>query len=366
MKHICIILGTRPEIIKLSSLIRLCSKDKDIKLSLVHTNQHYSRELDEIFFKDLNLPTPNYNLNIGSGSRGWQVGKIIIELEKVLEKLKPDLVLVQGDTNTVLGGAICSAKLNLPLGHIEAGLRSYDRSMPEEINRVLTDHCSEILFAPTIDSKKILIKENIPEEKIFVTGNTIVDAVMQNSKLVKDKTQVLLHNNLKKDNYFLLTLHRAENVDDKKRFQALVETLASVYKRYNFPIIFPLHPRTRKMIQKFELELPAGIKLIKPQSYLNFLKLQKNARLILTDSGGVQEEACILGKPCVTLRDNTERPETVAVGSNLVSGIEARSVLTAIDQMMKSKKNWENPFGDGKSAKKIMKISLNYLDSKEG
>jgi len=354
---ICIILGTRPEIIKMSPIIRECERQK-LDYFIIHTNQHYSEKLDRIFFEELELPKPKYNLDIGSGTHAEQTGKALIEIEKVLIKGKPDIVLVEGDTNTVLAGALAATKLHIKVGHVEAGLRSYDREMPEEINRVLTDHCSDFLFAPTKKAKEILIKEGISKKKIFVTGNTIVDAVYQNIKLAKKKSKILKKLNLKEEKYFLLTCHRQENVDKKERLRGILDGLNLLYKKFTLSIIYPIHPRTKKRIKEFRLKIPEGTKLIEPVGYLDFLQLEANAKLVLTDSGGIQEEACILKVPCVTLRDNTERPETLEARSNILAGTNPEKILKEVETMLSKKRNWGNPFGGGGSGRKIVKIIL--------
>ena len=352
---ITIILGTRPEIIKMSPIIRECQKRK-LDYFILHTNQHYSENLDKIFFKELELPQPKYNLGVGSGTHGEETGKMLIRIEKVLQKEELNVVLVEGDTNTVLAGALAATKLHIKVGHVEAGLRSYFREMPEEINRILTDHCSDFLFAPTNKAKDILISEGILQNKIFITGNTIVDAVYQNLKIAKRKSKILAKLNLKRREYFLVTAHRPENVDKEERLKGIFEGLNLIYKKFNLPIIYPVHPRTQKMIREFRLKVPEGIKLIKPVGYLDFLQLESDAKLILTDSGGIQEEACILRIPCVTLRDNTERPETLEVGSNALAGANSQKILSTTQKMIKKNQKWGNPFGDGKAGEKIIKI----------
>jgi UDP-N-acetylglucosamine 2-epimerase (non-hydrolysing) len=227
--------------------------------------------------------------------------------------------------------------------------------MPEEINRILSDHCSDYLFAPTENSKKILLAEGISEEKIYVTGNTIVDAVLQNVKLAEKKSKLLEKLDLKKQKYFLATAHRQENVDDKNRFQNILTALQKLNQQYNLPIIYPIHPRAYKKIKEFQLTT-TGITLINPTDFLSFLQLEKNAKIVLTDSGGVQEETCILGIPCVTLRDNTERPETIKVGSNIIAGTTPDKIINCVSKMYAKSKTWNNPFGDGKTGEKIIKI----------
>lgn len=347
-----IILGTRPEIIKMSPLIRACEK-RNLDYFVLHTGQHYSYEMDKAFFDDLELPKPAYNLDVGSGSHAEQTGKIMEGIEKVLIEEKPDVVLVQGDTNTVLAGALAASKLHIKVGHVEAGLRSYDRSMPEEINRVVADHVSDYLFAPTELSKQNLLKEGIEESKIFVTGNTIVDAVLQNLEISNQKVDVLNDLGLKSKEYFLLTSHRAENVDNREQLSKLLKGISTIQKEYLLPVVFPVHPRTEKRIKDFGLSLE-GIMPIKPAGFLEFLQLEANARLVFTDSGGVQEETCILKTPCVTLRDNTERPETLEVGSNILAGVEPERIIQSARKMMSGKSSWTNPFGDGRAAEKII------------
>jgi UDP-N-acetylglucosamine 2-epimerase (non-hydrolysing) len=351
---IVIILGTRPEIIKMSPLIRILERNSADYFTL-HTGQHYSYHLDKGFFEQLELPRPKYNLDVGSGSHAEETGKILISMEKVLIKENPDVILVEGDTNSVLAGALAAAKIGIKVGHVEAGLRSYDRSMPEELNRILADHLSDYLFAPTPKARDILLGEGIPEEKIFITGNTIVDAVYQNLALSQEKKDTLSALNLKSKSYFLVTLHRQENVDNQARFSSILEGLDRATVEFKTPVIYPVHPRSRKMMAEFKLE-PRHLRLVEPVDFLTFLQLESNAKLILTDSGGVQEEACILGVPCVTLRDNTERPETIDVGANILAGASSDGITQSIEVMLTRETKWENPFGDGRTAERITKI----------
>jgi len=355
---IAIILGTRPEIIKMSPIIRLCQKRK-FNFFILHTNQHYSRGLDEVFFKELCLPKPKYSLGIGSKTQAEQTGKMMVKIEKILIKEKPDMVLAEGDTNTVLAGALAASKLHIRVAHVEAGLRSYFNEMPEELNRIIADHCSNLLFAPTVNAQKNLLKEGFSKNKIFIVGNTVVEAIYDNFKLAEFKSKILSKLNLKSGEYCLLTIHRQENVDKKERLKKIFQGLDLVYRKHGLPIIFPVHPRTEKMMKNFNLEVPKGIKAIKPVGYLDFLKLESGARVILTDSGGIQEEACILKVPCVTIRDNTERPETLQIGSNILSGVEPETILRSFSKMIMRKRNWKNPFGSGNTAERIIKIILN-------
>ena len=349
-----IIVGTRPEIIKMSPVIHECDR-LNLDYVLVHTGQHYSYAMDRVFFEQLDLPQPGYNLNVGSGSHGTQTGRILERVEQVLQKESPEVVLVEGDTNTVLAGALAAAKLGIPVGHVEAGLRSYDRRMPEEVNRVLTDHCADYLFAPTMQAARILQGEGISKDQIFVTGNTIVDAVMRSVDRAEQHNHVFEKYGLKPRGYFLATLHRQENVDDPTRFQGILAGLDALKTTFDLPVIYPMHPRSGKNLKAFGLDA-LGVTLVEPLDYLEFLQLEQHARVVLTDSGGVQEETCILGTPCVTLRENTERPETVSVGANVVAGTSPEEIVACATVMFSKKNGWENPFGDGTAAKQIMRI----------
>ncbi|MGB9940827.1 non-hydrolyzing UDP-N-acetylglucosamine 2-epimerase [Methanosarcina sp.] len=351
---IAIILGTRPEIIKMSTIIRECEK-QIIDYYIIHTGQHYSYEMDRIFFEQLKLPQVKYNIEAGSGKHGEQTGKMLSKIEEILLKDIPEVVLVQGDTNTVLAGALAASKLHIKVGHVESGLRSFDRNMPEEINRIIADHISDYLFAPTEISKQYLLNEGVPEEKIFVTGNTIVDAAYQNLEIANKSANILKELGLSQKKYFVATAHRAENVDDRIRLGGILTGLRQIYKEFDFPIIFSAHPRTVKMIKEFGFEVPEGTVLIEPLGYLEFLQLESKARLILTDSGGVQEESCILKVPCVTLRENTERPETVEVNANLIAGT-GEKIIHCVRKMMNSKIEWINPYGNGNASKLILEM----------
>ena len=355
---VSIVLGTRPEIIKMSPVIRECERH-GLDYFILHTGQHYSYNMDRVFFEQLGLPEAKYNLDVGSGSHSEQTGQMLMGIEKVLIDERTDIVLVEGDTNTVLAGALSACKVGVKVGHVEAGLRSYDRRMPEEINRVLTDHCSDYLFAPTENSRKILLGEGLPEERIFVTGNTIVDAVYQNLEIAKHKSNALEEFGLNRGGYFLVTVHRQENVDDYNRFSSILKGLKLVGEYFNVPIIYPIHPRAKKMMKKFRFN-PSMIKLIDAVDFLTFLQLEKDAGLILTDSGGVQEEACILDVPCVTLRDNTERPETIELGANIIAGTDSDDILHKAKIMLDRPRGWVNPFGDGSSAFKIVDVLTRF------
>jgi UDP-N-acetylglucosamine 2-epimerase (non-hydrolysing) len=351
---ISIVLGTRPEIIKFSPIIREC-KRLNLEYFVLHTGQHYSYNMDRVFFEQLKLPRAKYNLDVGSGSHGKQTGKILQGVEKVLQRELPDVVLVEGDTNTALAGALAAVKLGVKVGHVEAGLRSYDRSMPEEVNRVLADHCSDLLFAPTEKSAGILLHEGILESNIFVVGNTIVDAVNQNLELAKSQSKILADLGFEKKRFIIATAHRQENVDDKSRFSGIVEGLRRVQRTFGLPLVYPVHPRARKQMMRFGLS-SERLSLVEPLDYLAFLRLESCADLVLTDSGGVQEETCILKVPCVTLRDNTERPETLDVGSNFLAGTNPERIVEGARLMCGKSRDWVNPFGDGTSAERIIDV----------
>ncbi len=341
----------------MAPVIRECQR-RGLNFCIIHTGQHYSYQMDRIFFEQLELPQPDHNLDVGSGNHGEQTGRILADLEAVLMEERPDVVLVQGDTNTVMAGALAASKLHIKVGHVEAGLRSYDRSMPEEINRVVADHISDYCFAPTEISKANLLKEGIAEEKIHVTGNTIVDSVYQNLEIAMRKVNILGDLGLEPKGYFLVTAHRQENVDNKERLGEIIRGLEMVKSEFGLPVVFPVHPRTRKMVESFGFELD-GIRAIEPLGFLEFLQLEAGARLALTDSGGVQEEACILGVPCVTLRDNTERPETLDVGANVLAGAKSQRIMDCARKMIVTRECWKNPFGEGNTGQRITNILEN-------
>ena len=370
--RIAVALGTRPEIIKCSPLIReLEARRADY--FIVHSNQHYSHEMDKVFFDELALPKPKHALGVKSASQAKQTARILEGMEEVFQEEKPDVVFVQGDTNTVLGTALAAYKLGVFIGHVEAGLRSFDRRMPEEANRVMTDHISDYLFAPTEAAKRNLEEEGVGKHelitwrgaftpKVFVTGNTSVDAAMQNLELAEKILPNYLQSlELEPKGYLLATAHRAENVDEKNTLSAFIESFKQIAEKEGKPLLLPLHPRTRARIEEFGLPLE-GIHAIEPPGYLEFLLLEKNASAILTDSGGVQEEACTLGTPCVVLRKSSDRPESINAGAAALGGVEKECILKAFDEI-KNASNWGNPYGDGRAAKRIVdevvKWSLN-------
>lgn len=358
MKH-CFILGTRPEIIKLYSCIRFCYIN-NLDYFIIHTNQHYSPSMDSIFFEELKLPKARYNLWIYGGNHGEMTWKMMIEIEKILIKEKPDCVYVQWDTNTVLAWWLVASKLWVKLAHIEAGLRSYDMCMPEEINRICIDHISDYLFAPTERQVDILKKENIQQDKIYMIWNTVVDAIFLVKKafLLSQSKYILNKYQLNANDYILLTTHRPSNVDDKKNLQNILISMIEIQKISNKKIIFPIHPRTKNNIIKFWLEKLLGtFVIVEPVWFIDNIVLQSNAYMIVTDSWWIQEEACILQKKTLILRDTTERPETVEVWGAILVWHDMKKIVKSFYELDKKNIDWYNPFWDGKSAEKILSIT---------
>ena len=347
---IAVLVGTRPEIIKMAPVIRECRKRK-LDYFIIHSKQHYSEKLDGIFFSELDLPTPKYNLNVGSGGHANQTGRILIELEPILMSEKPDVLLVQGDTNTVVAGALAAHKLHIKIGHIEAGLRSFDQTMPEESNRIIADHISDYLFAVTDLQVDNLKKEGLPESKIFMVGNTIVDALLSHRVQAETNSQILSELKLQKTGYYLLTSHRAANVDDPDALKEIIQLITRIPGK----VCWPIHYRTQKVLKENKVNLPTNLAWTEPVGYSDFLNLLSNCTAVITDSGGVQEEACILGVPCVTIRDRTERPETVDVGANVLVHRNAEAMVAALNRPITS---WTNPFGDGHTAERILNIVM--------
>lgn len=360
-----IVVGTRPGIIKFSPIIRELQKRK-INFFIVHTGQHYSYNMDKVFFQNLELPDPFYRVDITRKAKmhGAQTAEMLKGLEKVFVESKPRMVVVGGDANTNLAGALAARKLGIEVAHMEAGLRSDDWRMPEEHNRVMIDHISEILFAPTREAKKNLKKDNV-KGKIYVVGNPIVDAVYQNLTIAQKTSDILRKYALRENGYFLLTIHREENVDHPNTFASILEGISETAFRWQFPLVFPVHPRTAKRIKEYglqeKLDAIPHLYTVKPIGYLDFLMLLSNSRLVMTDSGGIQEECCILKVPCVTVRNNTERPETITVGANMLAGTSPIGIVDAIKVMLAVERNWPNPFGKGTTGKAIVKAILRAI-----
>lgn len=364
--NVTLVLGARPQIVKSAPLIHLASNDKQIRLDIIHTGQHYDYEMTKIFFEELKLPDPIVNLNVGSGTHAQQTAKVMLRLEKVLQKQKPDMVIVPGDTNSTLAGALTAVKLHIPIAHIEAGARSYDMRMPEEVNRRLTDHCSTILFTPTENCTKNLINEGIEKAKIHQAGDTMYDVLVQ--QLPKaEKNPILEQLNLEPNAYALLTTHRPENVDNPQKLENIMKAIIQLNQ---LTIVFPVHPRTQKQLRKLKLynniQGQSHIKIIKPIGYHETIKLIKNAALVLTDSGGMQKEAFWLKTPCITLRETTEWPETVELGANYLMGADTQKIVHTATKLIAKRETREkiqklpNPFGDGKASQRILETIKSY------
>lgn len=357
-----LVLGARPQIIKSAPLIREALRKSEMELQIVHTGQHYDFEMSKVFFDELDLPSPLVNLGVGSGTHAWQTGRMMIGLEKAMFKLKPDLVLVPGDTNSTLAGALAAVKLHVPVGHVEAGARSYDMRMPEEVNRRLTDHCSRLLFASTHNCVGNLRKEGLPKECVHFSGDTMYDVLLTHLPKVV-KSDVLDRFGLEDEGYGVVTLHRPENVDDTEALGNIAEALVQLK---DLVLVFPVHPRAMKMFKTAgllrRLRKARHLRLVDPVGYLDMLHLVKQAKIVFTDSGGLQKEAFWLHTPCLTFRDRTEWVETVELGANVLVGSnrdliirKAKKYLSSENLKMKLQ-GLSNPFGDGHASENIVGI----------
>ncbi len=369
---IATILGTRPEIIKMAPIIAEVN-ERGIDQIVLHTGQHYDKEMSDNFFRDLEIPTPDYNIHVGSGSHGKQTGLMMKGIEEILIEENPDIVLVQGDTNAVLAGALVCGKLHIAVGHVEAGLRSFDMTMPEEINRRAADVCSTMYFIPTEESAINLLAEGFSRKNLLITGNTVVDACFRHLEIAKkrgfeeESLKELGIDNM--DNIMTLTMHRAENVDVKER---VVNIIGALKELSDMNIIFPIHPRTKNTLENFglfdELNNLNHVHIVKPIGYLDFLLLTSKSTLILTDSGGLQEEAITLDVPALTLRYNTERPETVTAGGNILVGSNKDAIVENARKILDDgefadkMKNAVNPYGQGNAAQKTVDAIEKYYD----
>lgn len=353
------ILGTRPEIIRLSRVIPLL--DDSCEHLLVHTGQNYDRRLNQIFFEDLELRQPDYILDSKSGSFSEQIGKILSECEKVFIKEKPDRILILGDTNSALA-SIIAKRMGIPVLHMEAGNRCYDDRVPEEVNRRIVDHCSDILMPYTERSRANLLREGIPGNRVYVTGNPIKEVLDFYSEKI-EKSKSLEDLNVEAGKYFLVTLHRAENVDNSDRLAKYIESFQKLYEQYKYPVICSLHPRTKSQLEKQSKEMNSdGVRAIKPLGLFDFVKLEKNAFCALSDSGTVQEECAIFKIPNVTLRDVTERPETMEAGSNFIAGCDIETIISSVKLVTETNTDWEPPWeylADNVS-RTVVKISTSY------
>lgn len=351
MKVITVV-GARPQFIKAAAVSNVIRKyHNEI---LIHTGQHYDENMSKVFFEELNIPKPDYNLEVGSGNHGMQTGTMLINLEEIYLKEKPDMVLVYGDTNSTLAGALTASKLLIPVAHVEAGLRSFNMTMPEEQNRILTDHISNLLFTPTETAVNNLCNEGL-KDNVYNVGDVMYDAVSYFKKIAKEKSNIIEELKIKENDYILTTIHRAENTNDINRLKNMIEALNESEAR----IILPMHPRTKKYIESYELRIGENISVIDPIGYLDMINLEMHAQKIVTDSGGVQKEAFFMKKPCITMRDQTEWVETVNNGWNIIVGTNKDKIVDGIKNF-KPQKEQDNVFGDGKAAEKILEVLTQY------
>jgi UDP-N-acetylglucosamine 2-epimerase (non-hydrolysing) len=353
------IVGARPNFMKIAPVMAEMTRQGGFEQCLVHTGQHYDASLSKIFFEELGLPKPDIDLNVGSGSHAEQTGRVMIELENVLQLEAPDLVVVVGDVNSTLAATITAAKLGIQVAHVEAGLRSFDRTMPEEINRLVTDALSDFLFTTEQSGNENLLREGVPQEKIFFVGNVMIDTLLK----FRDKTMgsdILSSLHLSPTTYAVLTLHRPSNVDQPDRLQGLLRSLTRVARE--IPLVFPCHPRTWKRLQMLGLHhdaaREAGFVLLQPLGYLDFLRLISQAKCVLSDSGGIQEETTILGIPCLTLRENTERPVTLSAGTNTLVGCSEERIVSEVSNILAGRgKQGQCPeLWDGQAAVRIVEV----------
>ena len=358
------VVGARPNFMKIAPLMAAQKESGRIEPILVHTGQHYDERMSDLFFRQLGIPEPDVNLGVGSASHAVQTAEIMRAFEPVVLERKPDAVLVVGDVNSTIACGLVAVKLGVKLIHVEAGLRSFDRSMPEEINRILTDAISDLLFCTEKSGVENLRREGIPDDKIFLVGNVMIDSLMANKEKA-EKSRILDELNIKPNSYAVLTLHRPSNVDNPVVFGRILDAIEVIQS--DMPVIFPIHPRTQKNIAGSELarkiDSMRSLRLTEPLGYLDFLKLMSNARLVLTDSGGIQEETTILKVPCITLRENTERPITVEAGSNILAGTTTDRIIAAYRKTIgnSNREIKTPPLWDGHAAERIVKVLLEKL-----
>jgi UDP-N-acetylglucosamine 2-epimerase (non-hydrolysing) len=363
--HVLLIAGARPNFMKVAPIYaEMKRRPGEFQVKIVHTGQHYDAAMSEAFFEDLGLPKPDIYLGVGSASHAVQTAKIMIGFEPVVIEERPDWVLVVGDVNSTIACAIVCAKLGIKVAHVEAGLRSGDRSMPEEINRILTDSISDLLFTTSQDADKNLLKEGVPSTKIRFVGNVMIDSLLGHLKLA-EVSPVRETLGLKENGYGVVTLHRPSNVDDEENLRRILDALVEVSRR--LPVIFPVHPRTRSKIEEFDLTgtiSASGLRLIEPLGYLDFMRLYSGARMVMTDSGGLQEETTVLGIRCLTLRENTERPITIDMGTNQLVGTDPQNIkdaaLSILDSSTENFKAKIPPLWDGKAAGRICDELIKY------
>tara|TARA_A200000113_G_C8867313_1_gene355222 strand:- start:1508 stop:2596 length:1089 start_codon:yes stop_codon:yes gene_type:complete len=354
------VIGARPQFVK-AAMVSNSLEKFNINEYLVHSGQHFDENMSKVFFDEMKIKEPDAHLGISGGSHGSMTGQMLIKIEELVIRVKPDCVLVYGDTNSTLAGALASSKLNIPCAHVEAGLRSYNRRMPEEINRILTDHVSDLLFAPTKTANDRLISEGIPQNKIIRTGDVMLDAAIHYGKIAEGQSNIINTLSLAEAKYALCTLHRAENVDDPKTLAWIVESLSELSK--SMTVVLPLHPRTRMRLNNFSLfeKLNSKIKIVDPLGFLDILALQKSASVIVTDSGGMQKEAFFQKKPCVTVRTETEWVELLTGGHNRLVIPLKDSMLSKVDDALATNLDWSvNLYGDGNSSKTIAEALVSF------
>jgi UDP-GlcNAc3NAcA epimerase len=349
------IVGARPQFVKASAFHRAIREHGNIKHYILHTGQHYDHNLSEVFFKEMQIPRPNKNLGVGGGTHGENTGRMIEQIEKVLLEEEPSWVVLFGDTDSTLAGAIAASKLNIQVAHVEAGLRSWNRTMPEEINRVLTDHCSNILFTPSRVAENNLKSEGIEDEAIISTGDIMYDVALYFKEQIRGRNKIIENLGARPKQYALATIHRAENTNSQERLKSAFECLRCIDKM----VVLPLHPRTAKAMKKYGLKLPSNVKSIPPLGYQEMLLLEMNASLIATDSGGVQKEAYFHKVPCITLRQETEWTELVDSGVNFIVGTDVKKMNQALTQVKQAEFDFsKNLYGDGRSAEKMIRALL--------
>lgn len=354
------VVGARPNFMKIAPICDELGR-QGMAHVLVHTGQHYDHKMSKLFFEDLGIPRPDIDLGVGSGSQARQTAEIMVRMEDVLQEHKPDLVLVVGDVNSTMAATITAAKLVIPVAHVEAGLRSFDRTMPEEINRVVTDALSTYFFTTEQSGNDHLLSEGIPADRIFLVGNTMIDTLLKHVPTAEN-SRILQTVGVRSGNFGLITLHRPSNVDNAECLSGLLQAFSGLSR--DIPLVFPVHPRTRARITEFGLnhflEQNPALHVTEPLGYLDFLRLMKDARVVFTDSGGIQEETTVLGVPCVTLRENTERPVTVDSGNNILVGADPGKMLAAARERIAQppKNRTIPPFWDGKAAERIVNVLL--------
>lgn len=363
MKKVISVVGARPNFVKIAPLHRQFAKHRDqVQHLICHTGQHFDKKMSQIFFEELEMPVPDFYLGVGSGSHAEQTAKIMVEFEKILIQEKPDLVIVPGDVNSTLAASVVAVKMHIPVAHVESGLRSYDRTMPEEINRILTDVIADLLFVTEQSGIDNLYKEGISKDKVFFTGNIMIDSLVHYLPKIT-KSAILSELGVAAGAYILATFHRPSNVDSDENLKQIVTTLSNLAKDHT--IVFPVHPRTKNHLERLNLlqSIPPSIILLEPIGYLDFLNLTKNAALVITDSGGIQEETTFLGVQCITVRNNTERPSTIELGTNQLLGQNYELVEQKAYEILggQTKSGSIPPLWDGNTAARIVEIVLNFI-----